>query len=152
MHDFYLEARGIGECTLDQFLMWYKDKANDEDETENQHNDNNPLVVTSLDYLGPPHRLPKDIVLQSGKLLTLRKTPTIVSYPTPEEGSEDYVRLNVALYHPHRSLDEIQLKRSDLMKIFAAKDVNPMKNGRGMELTKLETVRSVLHPQMNQKY
>lgn len=151
MHDCYLERPALHFCTFDQFLVWYKDDASDEDKSEGTDQDDNPLIVTNLDYQGPPLRLPRSLVLDSGKRLTLRKIPKILSYPTPEEDSDDFVRLNVILYHPHKSYDQVQMKMEDMMKIFTAKDANPKKNGKGKELTKLETIRSLLHPHMNQQ-
>ena len=43
------------------------------------------------------------------------------------------------------------MKIKELKRIFFAKDCNPKLDGKGKEMTKLETVRSILHPQLNPK-
>ena len=147
VHDHYLERPGAEGTVLDQFLMNYKDE-NEEGEGQN---DDKPWIVTSRDYPGPPERLPPVIVLNSGKKLTLRKVPRIISYPTPPEDTDDFVRHMVVLYHPHKSHDEVNVGIEELRRIFSAKDSDPKLDGKGKEMTKLETVRSILHPQLNQK-
>ena len=147
MHDAYLERPGAEGAVLDQFLMYYKDD-NEEGEGVDEES---PWIVTCQDYPEPPERMPAVIVLQSGKRFTLRKVPKVVSYPTPPEDTDDYVRQMVVLYHPHRSYDEVNVKIKELKRIFFAKDCNPKLDGKGKEMTKLETVRSILHPQLNPK-
>ena len=154
IHDIYLERPGAEGAVLDQFLMSYKDD-NEEGESVNEEgesvNEETPWIVTCQDYPDPPERMPAVIVHQSGKRFTLRKVPGVVSYPTPPEDTDDYVHQMVVLYHPHRTYAEVNVKIEELKKIFFAKDSNPKLDGKGKEMTKLETVRSTLHPQLNQK-
>ena len=81
--------------------------------------------------------------------MVLRKTPTIVSYPSPPQDSDEYVRVMVTLYHPHQSYEEVHQSMEKMREIFTAKDLIPKYNGRGVQLTKLETVRMLLHPHLN---
>ena len=152
MHDHYLERPGCDRSTLVQFLKWYKDdKEDDADEDQLPQLVETPLVVTSLDFARIPEKLPKFLVLKSGKRLALRKSPKIISYPTPEKDSDEYIRLNVTLYHPHRSYEELNQNMEEMRKIYLQKDVNPRKDGLGRELTQIETIRSILNPQLNEE-
>ena len=108
-------------------------------------------MVTCKDYPGPPEKLKPEIVLNSGKRLRLRNIPKVLSYQTPEEETEDFIRLNVILYHPHRTYEEVTGNMDEMRELFLAKDNNPKRDGRNREMTKLETVRSELHPQSNQR-
>ena len=149
MHDMYLERPGCDKATLDQFIMHYDDSAKDDEDIETVSESELPMIVTSEESSDAPDRLPKTIVLTSGKRLSLRKSPKVLSFPTPEEDSDDYIRLMVTLFHPHRSYEEVQLNIEDMRKIFEEKDPSPRKNGKGMEMTKIETLMMLLHPYRN---
>ena len=151
VHDHYLVRQGNDGACLDQFATNYTDDLSEDKEREAEEEQEAPWVVTCKDYPGPPEKLKPEIVLNSGKRLRLRNIPKVLSYQTPEEETEDFIRLNVILYHPHRTYEEVTGNMDEMREIFLAKDNNPKRDGRNREMTKLETVRSKLHPQSNQR-
>ena len=150
MHDYYLERPGLEKLVLDQFLSWYTDGNDGEEQGCDVETRQLPLLVTSIDSPDAPPSLPKTLVLQSGKRLKLRTIPRIVSYQTPERDTVDFVKLSIILFHPHRTYEEVhELTTKQMTDIYNEKETHPKKNGAGKEMTKIETVRAILHPEMN---
>ena len=89
------------------------------------------------------------LLTKSGEKLVRRDKARIITHATPQFGSEEFMFLNVVLYHPHSSEDEVNVQKEILKDIFNKKDLDPEKDGDGKVLSKIETVRAKLHPRLN---
>ena len=148
MHDIYIDREGLATLSFSETLKSYSVGEDKDDSNENEL-DVQRYTSTCADDENKSEELPKVLTTKSGKKLILRKTEKIISYQTPEAGSVEHVYMNVVLYHPHSKLEEIHQSDDNLRGIFYRKDKNPMRNGAGRELTKLETVRTKVFPKFN---
>ena len=151
MHDLYLQRLGLLKMSFVQLVKNFNkgNAAEEENDVENL-GDEICLVTCKDDQEDEQVFLPKVLTLESGMKLIRTPKERIICHTTPTMGSEEFIFLNVLLYHPHTSLDQIHLGIEDLTAIFQAKDQNPVRDGSGRSLTKLETVRSRLFPNLNQ--
>ena len=146
-HEMYLDRILLLDLCFRQFLRSYDLDESYEENSQGGSPDTNQNIITCRDRQTTESvPLPKTIVLRSGKKLTLRKSDRFLIHETYPVGSEEYMYSQVLFYHPHSKAEDINVDKKELENIFTSLDKEPMQNGAGEVLTKLETVRIGLHP------
>ena len=150
-HDLYLDRQEDDKLVFNQFLVSYDKGKGKTSNSQVESSDGiaNFIVTCRDDEVVPRVSLPRTMVLRSGISLSLRKHKKIITHQTPVVGSEEYICMMVLFYHPHKSKAEIDIGIEELKLIHDAKDRDPLTNGAREELTKLETVRQKLYPEMD---
>ena len=156
LYDMYLDRFGFAKLTYKQLLHRYdkeaKERGNEEEqEVDVEDEEENVLITCRDDEEASEGQLPKVIMTLKGEKLVRRKRGRVILHKAPPLGSEDYMFMNVVLYHPHSSEKEVKLEPEGIEELFGKKDENPMMDGEGKTLTKLETVRAKMHPALNQE-
>ena len=163
IYDIYLDRIGLKTLCFKQVLKRYlKGKDVEERVDELDHNDEVPgageqderevnyVVTCTDDETNPPIPLPEVILSNKGEKLILKSRSRVITHKTPNSDSEEFMFLNLVLFYPHTSEDEMKLETRELETLFHGKDRDPVRNGEGHTLTKIETVKARLEPRQNQ--
>ena len=155
IYDMYLDRIGFEKLPFKQVLAYY-DKAGAQEQNEDEEQEIEELTAQEKIYVACSNddnefaeELPAVLLTKSGEKLLRRDKARIITHQTPVFGSEEFMFLNVVLYHPHSSEDEVNVQKKILKDIFDKKDLDPEKDGEGKVLSKIETVRGRVHPRLN---
>ena len=160
IYDMYLQRIGYNKLTYKQVLVRYG--IVEETNEENVHGSleaqfgavggdliERDFVITCSDNGDDNLLLPEELLTSRGDRLILNKRDRVVTHKVPEIDSPEHMFLNVLLYHPHTSEDEVRVGQKAIEDLYYRKDRHPVIDGEGRALTKIETVRSKLHPKLN---
>ena len=123
--------------------------------TISENNDENPedqgtpqLIAVSNDKNYGDHYLPDKIVLENNLVYKRRKIPKIISFPSCDMGSKEFVLQELKLFMPHGRATFSHLNHADLLSLYNKKDLVPEIGRDGSVLTIVETIKFRLNPVM----
>ena len=148
-HSKYLKRIGNESLSFAQFCADFKVESKGEKESSPQSQVETRYLITSSGKNTRP--LPKEIMTVSGHVIKLRRSRTTLNIVKPDRDSNEYVFSQVLLYSPHVSLEQIS-NEEDWNRIISEKESIPMKDARGVHLTKVETVKRLLYPKYCDSY
>ena len=151
LYDMYLDRFRFAKLTYKQLLHRYdkeaKEKGNEKEQEVDVDDAEENLLITCRDDEGASEgQINKVIMTWTEYKLVLMKIGRVTMHKAPPLGSEESMFRKIVLYHPNSSEEEVKLEPEDIEELLSKIDENPMMDGEGKTLTKLDCMRTKMHP------